>query len=318
MITGRYRNARVAVVYGGLSNERAVSLVTGAAIAKALTERRYDVTLINAGRDLPARLVAERIDVVYNALHGTYGEDGRLPGLLDWMGLPYTGEDLAASLLSFDKVLAKQQFRARGLPVAADVVWTPADAELRTVDDLPFPLPVAVKPVAEGSSVGVTLVREAAAFDEAIRRAQPGRVLIEEMIIGPELSVACLGEEVLGSVEIEPAREFYDYEAKYGNAGTRYHLPPRLSAEDIAKVESIALAAHLALGCVGATRTDIMLGRTGPVLIEVNTLPGMTPTSLVPKIAAARGMAFGDLMEAILDHARCSGPPGPGEVRDGR
>lgn len=304
MAQGIWKDATVGVLLGGLSRERDVSLTTGAAIAKALEGEGYRVVRIDARRDLPAQLVAHGIDVVYNALHGVWGEDGRVQGLLDWMGIPYTGEGLAASLFAFDKALAKARFRLAGVRVAEDVLWTGKQLDGKSAEDLPFPLPVAIKPVADGSSVGVTLVHDAAQVPGALAAAAP-RVLIEQFVRGPELSVAVMGDTVLGSVEIEPARAFYDYEAKYGQSGTRYHLPPRVDAADKAAVEAAALAAHRCLGCRGATRTDVILGANGPVVIEVNTLPGMTPTSLLPKIAAHAGIGFGELCERILDTARC-------------
>lgn len=306
---GRYRDANIAVIMGGLSREREVSLTTGKAIADALDGLGYAVIRIDAGRDLPIRLITHRIDVVYNALHGTYGEDGRVQGLLDYMGIPYTGEGLTASLFAFDKVLAKQRYRAAGLPVADDIVVEGDALQHFTLADLPFDLPVAVKPVADGSSVGVTLCHRPEQFATALTAAAP-RVLIERLVRGIELSVAVMGDTLLGSVEIEPAREFYDYAAKYQNTGTRYHIPPRIDPELRAAAEAAALGAHRALGCRGATRTDVMIGapdacHPGPIVIETNTLPGMTASSLLPKIAAAAGIPFPKLVERILDGARC-------------
>ncbi|MEZ4466026.1 MAG: D-alanine--D-alanine ligase [bacterium] len=307
---GRFRGHRVAVVMGGLSHERAVSLRTGAAIAAALRDRGYDVVEIDAGRDIVDQLRSSGATVVYNALHGSYGEDGRFQGLLDWLGVPYTGEGLEASHLAFQKAHAKSLMREAGVPVARDVVLTAETFAASTPADLPFPLPAVVKPVAEGSSVGVSIVRDAsewAAAQAAI--AGKGQVLIEAFVAGPELSVAILGDAVLGAVEVEATRTFYDYDAKYAaGSGTRYHLPPRLDADTIRAAGAAALATHRLLGCRGATRTDIIVGADGPVVLEVNTLPGMTATSLVPKIAAARGLSFGELLERILDGARCGLP----------
>lgn len=307
---GRFLGRRVAVVMGGLSNERAVSLNTGAAIARALRERGHQIIEIDAGRDLPSRLLAERIEVVFNALHGTYGEDGRIQGLLDWMGIPYTGEGVGPSHLAFNKLHAKCLMRNANLSVAPEVVITAAELPRFEPGHLPFPLPAVMKPVAEGSSVGVTILHTAADWQQAVATATgKGDVLVERFVSGPELSVAVLGDAVLGSVEIAPTHEFYDYEAKYATgSGTHYHLPPRIDAASLAAAEAQALGAHRALGCRAATRTDVIVGPEGPVVLEVNTLPGMTATSLVPKIAAARGIPFGELLECILDLAR-SGPP---------
>lgn len=304
---GVFRGRRVGVLLGGLSSERDVSLRTGAAIADALRSVGYDVTEIDAGHDLPERLRAERIEVVFNALHGTWGEDGRVQGLLDWMRVPYTGDGLRACLLSMDKAISKQLFRLRGVPVAADEVW---DKGTRRADPTtavsPFPGQVVVKPVAEGSSVGVTIVRTGDSFQEAVRAAfeVSDRILIEQFVEGIELSVVTFFDRPLGAVEIEPARAFYDYEAKYGNSGTRYHVPPRFSGPDLEACLQVGLAAHQALGCSGVTRTDVILGPSGPIVLEVNTLPGMTATSLVPKVARAAGLEFPALVECMLDHAR--------------
>ncbi len=310
-MTGIYRDQTVAVVYGGLSSEREVSVNTGAAVISALESLGYTLAPIDAGRDLPAQLRASGAAVVFNALHGTFGEDGRLQGMLDWMGLPYTGEGIRASLLAFDKALAKKAYRDAGVPVAADVVWPAAEALGKEADNLPFALPVAVKPVAEGSSVGVTLVHESAAFAQAVTAAATGPVMVEVLVEGPEMSVVCLGDEALGCVEIEPLRDFYDYEAKYGSTGTRYHVPPRITPTQLASVETVGLAAHRALGCSSVTRSDVILGEDGPIVLETNTLPGMTASSLVPKVAAARGIKFPELIERILDLARC-GPRAQG------
>lgn len=301
-MTHPFHNATVAVVMGGLSRERDVSLNTGAAIAKALRGEGFDVREIDATRDLPNQLAG--VDVVYNALHGTYGEDGRVQGLLDWMGIPYTGEGLEASYLCFDKVRANGVLRAAGVPQAENVVIRAADLASATA---PMDPPFVVKPAAEGSSVGITIVHDLADWPTAqATAAGMGDVIVERFVDGPELSVAILGEEVLGSVEIEPAREFYDYTAKYAaQSGTQYHLPPRLPAAVTAAAEQAVLQAHIALGCRGATRSEVIIGADGPMVLDVNTLPGMTATSLVPKIAASRGLPFGALLARILAGARC-------------
>jgi D-alanine-D-alanine ligase len=283
-ITGRFRGKRVALLVGGLSSEREVSFQTGAAMAEALRTRGYDVVEIDARRDLALKLRASGAAVVFSALHGTFAEDGRIQGLLDWVGLPYTGSDARASLLAFDKVLAKRLFRAAGLPVAEDRVWTGGELDL--------PLPVVVKPAAEGSSVGVTIA------------AERGEVLVERFIDGPEISVTIYDGQALGTVEIEPLRAFYDYDAKYADdAGTHYHMPPRVDPEVVAQAERDAERAHAALGCSGVSRVDFIVGDGQAVLLEVNTLPGMTSHSLVPKVAEGLGVGFPELCERILDLA---------------
>jgi D-alanine-D-alanine ligase len=303
----RFVESRVAVVRGGLSNERAVSLDTGKAVVAALIERGHEVIEIDPGHDLPTQLLAAHPNVVFNALHGTFGEDGRIQGLLDWMRLPYTGEGIRASLLAFDKVLAKQIYRSAGVPVADDYVLRGQHHNDMSIDVLPFALPVVVKPVAEGSSVGVHIARTPEEFHHAIQSGEHAQRLIEKFMEGPEFSVVCLGDELIGSVEIEPLRTFYDYDAKYGDHGTRYHVPPRLSEIDRERVEAVGLAAHRALGCRGVTRSDVILANDGPIALETNTLPGMTAHSLVPKVAAHAGMDFPLLIQRILDLATFAG-----------
>jgi D-alanine-D-alanine ligase len=305
---GKHRGRRVGVLLGGLSNEREISLRTGKAIATALRSSGYDTVEIDAAHDLPERLRADRVEVVFNALHGTWGEDGRVQGLLDWMQIPYTGDGLRACLLSMDKAISKQLFRLRGVPVAADVVWhRGAPGTDPSTAECPFDGKVVVKPVAEGSSVGVTIVQSPEAFRPAVAEAfrVADRILVERFVEGVELSVVTFFNRPLGAVEIEPVRAFYDYEAKYGNAGTRYHVPPRVTGPALEACLDAGLRAHRALGCHGVTRTDVILGEAGPVVLEVNTLPGMTATSLVPKVAAAAGLSFEALVECMLDHAHC-------------
>ena len=302
----RFSHARVAVILGGISRERAVSLKTGEAVIAALKTLGHTVIEIDATHELAQQVSEAKVDVVFNALHGTYGEDGRLQGLLDWMQVPYTGEGLRASMLGFDKGLAKQLYRAAGVPVAEDVVVPAHEAPGFALSALPFALPVVVKPVAEGSSVGVTIVETPESFASAMNDAAVSDVLVEQFVDGPEISVVVLGDRVLGSVEIEPVREFYDYAAKYEESGTRYHVPPRLPAQDIAIIEEVGLAAHRALGCRGVTRTDVILGGEGPIALETNTLPGMTNSSLVPKVAPSVGIEFTELIGRILERAECA------------
>ena len=275
----RFTQARVAVLAGGLSNEREVSLATGRAVSDALGQLGHHVIEIDPTHKLPEQLIDARPDVVFNALHGTYGEDGRVQGLLDWMCLPYTGEGIRASLLAFDKVLAKGLYRAAGVPVAADCVFDREQLVQKSLDDMPFEVPFVIKPVAEGSSVGVSIVKDATDFAQVVAGATHETYLVECFVEGTEYSVVCLADQVVGSVEIEPLRGFYDYEAKYGDEGTRYHVPPRLDAQVTTEIEAVGLGAHRALGCRGVTRTDVILGSDGPIALETNTSPGMTSAS---------------------------------------
>ena len=303
------KSRRIGVLMGGLSTERQISLETGQAVHTALTARGYDAHHIFVDRDIDMVLRHERIDVAFVALHGRYGEDGCIQGLLEMVGIPYTGSDVLASALAMNKLRAKQIFRLSNLPTAPSYA-APSDLD---ADEIlarhgDFGYPVVVKPIGEGSSVGVSLVETP---DELVLACEAaacfdGQLLVERFIDGQEISVAVLGDRALGAVEIETRREFYDYAAKYGSGGdTSYVLPPRLSPERYRGVLHQALMAHRALGCSGASRVDLIVSPTGnEYLLEVNTLPGMSPHSLLPKIALAAGLSFDDLCEAILLGAR--------------
>ncbi len=297
---------KVAVLYGGRSTERDVSLRTGKACADALVAKGLDVTLVDVDRDLPERLRAARIDVAFNALHGRWGEDGCVQGLLEAMGIPYTGSGVLASALGMDKVVSKAMFKALGLPVIDYRVFPQAKAGAIGVADLPFGIPCVVKPAGEGSSVGVHLVKDPAKLREACLDAATfkGDVIVERYLKGTEVNVAVLDGKALGAIEIEPANEFYDYAAKYTAGTTKYHYPARIPEAHVRRVLDAAEVAHRGLGCAGVTRVDFIVAPDGtPFILEINTLPGMTATSLVPKIAAGLGIAFPDLCERILDGA---------------
>jgi D-alanine-D-alanine ligase len=303
---GRWSGSKVAVLYGGRSSEREVSLKTGSACAEALRGKGYEVTLIDAGLDVAERLRDAGAEVVFVALHGRFGEDGCVQGLLESLGLPYTGSGVAASSVGMDKVLCKVLFKSLGLDVTDYRVFPPARAVSIRGADLPFSFPVVVKPACEGSSVGVSLVKDpthlAAACAEAAR--YKGDVVVERYVKGKEVQVAVLDGTALGVIEVVPANEFYDYAAKYTSGTTQYFYPARIHEAETRKVMQAAEVAHRGLGCAGVTRTDFILTPEGPAyILEVNTLPGMTATSLVPKIAAGNGIAFADLCERLLDGA---------------
>jgi D-alanine-D-alanine ligase len=297
-------NKRVGVLSGGLSVEREVSLRSGAAISEALRSLGYRVVDVDVQRDVALKLIDMSIDVAFIALHGRYGEDGSIQGLLESMHIPYSGSGVLASALGMDKVFSKQVFLARGIPTPAYVSFETAEAALAGLDALPFPLPVVVKPSREGSSVGVFICRTREACVEAIPKAAvlAGSILVEQFVPGREVQGAVLDDASLGAMEIVPAREFYDYEAKYSaGSGTKYLFPAPLPAPQYAKVNSVCLGAHKALGCSGATRSDCILTAEGEVwLLELNTLPGMTTLSILPKIAAGRGIDFPTLCERLL------------------
>lgn len=304
----RFAGKRVAVVMGGRSAEREVSLNTGAGVLKALQDNQWDVVGIDWKPDtsLAAQLEASGAAVVWNALHGTYGEDGAVQGLCACLGIACTGSGILASALAMDKVMAKRIFESNG--VATPAWWLlphdAADNDQATLEQIP--LPFVVKPANEGSSVGVSIVESRDQIPAALAsaRAHHGHVIVEEYIAGTEVFVGILDGKVLGSVEVRPATKFYDYEAKYKRNDTKYLIPPELDRETVAKIEAQALAAYNALGCSGHARPDVRVTPAGqPFVLEVNTLPGMTATSLLPKIAKSIGLDYATLCEQILASA---------------
>ncbi len=302
----RWTGKRVGVLYGGKSSEREVSLKTGAALAKALGAKGYDVARIDVDLDVAARLRAEEIAVAFNALHGRWGEDGCVQGLLEAMGIPYTGSGVTASAIGMDKILSKLLFRSVGLAVCDYRVFPAADAAKIRAADLPFGLPCIVKPANEGSSVGVSLVKQESELTAACVEAAKwkGDVIVERFVKGKEVQVAVLDGKALGVIEVVPANAFYDYAAKYTAGTTQYFYPARISEAATKMLLESGEKAHRALGCAGVTRTDFILVDDGSAFIlEVNTLPGMTATSLVPKIAAGNGIPFPELCERLLDGA---------------
>ncbi|MGQ0504204.1 MAG: D-alanine--D-alanine ligase [Myxococcaceae bacterium] len=298
------KKKKIGVLLGGLSVEREVSLRTGAAVSGALKSLGYNVVEIDAQKDLAARLVSEKVDVVFIALHGRYGEDGSVQGLLESLFIPYTGSGVLASSVGMEKVFSKQIFLGHGIPTPAFLSFPDKAAALAAADTLPFPYPVVVKPSREGSSVGVHICKTREQYKAAVEDAAKyaGVLMAEQYVKGREVQGAVLDNESLGAIEIVPASEFYDYDAKYkAGSGTKYLFPAPLPKDQYAKVNEVCLAAHRALGCSGASRSDVMVTESGEVfLLEVNTLPGMTATSLLPKIAEGRGISFPTLCERLM------------------
>jgi D-alanine-D-alanine ligase len=304
------RTKRIGVLCGGLSAEREVSLRTGEAICATLVERGFDAVRVYVDRDLDLVLRQTRIDVAFLALHGRYGEDGCVQGLLELLGIPYTGSSVLASALAMNKIKAKELFRLANLPTPPYYVLA-AGAQVADSHGA-FGFPAVVKPAREGSSVGVAIARDLAeleaACDEAFRFDD--EVLIERYIAGKEISAAVLNDRALGAIEIVPSQPFYDYGAKYTAGRSEYHMPARLGPERYRGVLAQAVAAHRALGCSGATRVDLIVSERGnEYLLEVNTIPGMTATSLLPKIAGHAGIDFGALLEEMLGAARLHAQP---------
>jgi D-alanine-D-alanine ligase len=289
---------KIGVLMGGLSAEREVSLKSGAAVLLALQSRGYRAVGIDVGRDLPEKLVSEGVEVAFIALHGRFGEDGSIQGLLELMGIPYTGSGVLASALAMNKVFSKVVFRSAGLTIAPHQVLRKGE-ELK----LSFPLPVVVKPSQEGSSVGVSIVHESERMGEALAEAFnfDSEILVERFIDGREVQVGILDGRALGAIEIVPKGEFYDFEAKYTPGMADHILPARLPAaiyEDVLRAGELA---HAALGCQSYSRVDFLVTSAGEAyILEVNTLPGMTDLSLLPEIARGAGVEFPELIERIL------------------
>jgi D-alanine-D-alanine ligase len=299
----------VAVLMGGWSAEREVSLRSGKACAEALTRLSYRVTAIDAGRDVAAALTKTNPDAALNVLHGRPGEDGTLQGVLEVLGIPYSHSGVLASALAMHKGYAKAIFRAADIPVADDVVASRFEAAKRHL----MPPPYVVKPMAEGSSVGVFIVAEDQPHppQELYRDdwAYGEQVMIERYIPGKELTCAVIGDRALDVIDIVPATRFYDYEAKYAAGGSRHVLPAQILPNVYQEVRRLALAAHQALGCRGVSRADFRYDDRGTgklVCLEINTQPGMTETSLVPELAAYAGITFDELVKWMVEDASTS------------
>ena len=285
---------RLVVLKGGPGAERDVSLRSGGSVAAALRSAGAQVTEIEvSGTEVE---IPGGTELVFNLIHGTFGEDGELQELLDSRGIPYTGEGTAESRTAFDKILTKKALISSGVP-------TPR-SEVLTAGQVPsLPLPVVIKAPKQGSSVGVHLVREesqiAPAIEDCLRHGE--EILVEEMIDGRELTVGVLGDQVLPVVEIRPGEGFYDYANKYTKGATKYLVPAPLTEAETQSVQAVALAAVRALGLKVYSRVDVLLGKSGPTVLEINTIPGMTETSLLPKAAAASGLDFAALCCRIAE-----------------
>ncbi len=305
MGTSSRTSPTVAVLLGGPSAEREVSLSSGHACAAALRERNYNVVEVDAGRDLCAILTEIKPDVVLNCLHGRWGEDGCVQGLLEWMGIPYSHSGVLASALAMDKQRSKDVYRAHGLPVVDSKICSKADVMAAHVMAPPY----VVKPNSEGSSVGVYLVAEENNGPPQLDASMPDYVMVETYVPGRELTTTVLGDRALTVTDILTTG-WYDYDAKYKVGGSRHVVPADIPAEIFELCMDYALRAHKALGCRGVSRTDFRWdearGAAGLFLLETNTQPGMTATSLSPEQAQAGGMAFPDLCAWMVEDASCS------------
>ncbi len=298
---------------GGTSHEREISLKTGNAILNALQEMGYKAVGIEVSFDIVKRLLDEKIDVAFIALHGRWGEDGTVQGLLELLRIPYTGSGVLASALAMNKIKTKEIFLYHGIPTPEFVI--PGEEEPQ---ELPFPPPWVVKPASEGSTIGVSIAYDKEALGEALHRARQydRQILIERFILGKELTVGILKGEPFPIVEIVPKSGFYDYRAKYTPGMTEYIIPARIEEHKQQEVQRWSLKAYDVLGCSGCARVDLFLSNAGEIYItEVNTLPGMTETSLVPKAAAYKGISFPQLVQIILEEASLKIEGGQGEKR---
>lgn len=302
---------KVGVLLGGRSAEREVSLKSGGMVLAALRKKGVDAHPFDPNERGLGELAREKFDRVFIALHGRFGEDGTLQGILEWLGIPYTGSGVLASALAMDKLRTKRIWAAEGLPTAPHAVL---DATTRfAAVERKLGLPIFVKPASEGSSVGMSKVKARgklkAAWQEAAKYDQI--VIGEKFIDGPELTVSILGEEALPAIRIETPREFYDYEAKYLADDTRYLIPCGLPKAREKQIQALCLKAFRALGCRGWGRVDLMLDKRGkPYLLEINTSPGMTDHSLVPMAARAVGISYEDLCIKVLEGAHVAGTGG--------
>ena len=301
---------RVAILMGGTSRERGISLETGKAVMSALAQLGYDLLPLDVGSDLVEKIVNVRrdIDVIFNALHGRYGEDGCVQGLCDLLKLPYTHSGVLASALAMNKIASKEIFSRAGIPVPEATVCAVKDLFVTP----PESFPVVVKPIDEGSSLGVQIITDAhqvvskTEFGKAVRN-----VMVEEYIPGRELTVAILNDASLEVLEIKPKNGFYDFSSKYTVGQSDYVVPADIPDKVRDKVLHYAKIAHVTLGCAGVTRADFRYddskGGEGIRLLEINTQPGLTTTSLVPRIAASVGISFNDLIDWMVKDARCNG-----------
>jgi D-alanine-D-alanine ligase len=305
---------RIGVLMGGVSAEREVSLKSGAAVFNALKSLGYDVTAVDVGSDICETLKREKIEVAFLTLHGGHGENGSLQGLLEVLGILYTGSGVLASALAMDKEMSKRVFACQGIPAPPFVTVQSSTLNVNGLKEnfvgselgAEFDLPWVIKPATEGSSIGVSIIRDksslAAAMEKAFSFSE--RVIVERFVQGKEIQTGIFNDSILGSVEVRPKCDFYSYEAKYTPGLTEYILPPVLPQDYLQRAEKAALSAHRALGCRGATRVDLIVDANGsPFVLEVNTIPGMTETSLLPKIADSAGLDFRSLVEEILEEA---------------
>jgi D-alanine-D-alanine ligase len=298
------KKLRVGVLMGGQSAEREISLKTGRAICQALVRRGHKVFSIDVDASLPQQLSRKQVDVAFLALHGPGGEDGTVQGVLEVLGIPYTGSGVRASAIAMDKAMTKAILQVNDIPVPQGVVLQRSESRKSWPARLKFPQ--VVKPSTEGSTIGVSIVRKRAELQPALRRAYQfgDRVVVESYIDGREVALGVLDGEALPAVEIISPGGFYDFEAKYQKAETQYLCPAPLPRNTLKQVRNLAVRAYTVIGCAGAARVDFRISRQGrPAILEINTIPGMTERSLLPMAAAQAGMTYDTLVERMLGSA---------------
>lgn len=312
MEKSKLKNKRIAVIMGGRSGEREVSLRSGKRVFGSLRSQGFNVISLDADGKLIDNLKKKKIDIAYIMLHGRFGEDGTIQGLLEHYGIPYTGSKILASALAMNKVASKRIFVATGIPTPKFITIDPGISMKKQCEKILriFPFPVVVKPVSEGSSLGVSIVKEEEKLEKIVAEtaAKFKDIFIEEYIKGKEVTVGIIGRNndltALPVLELRPKAEFYDYHAKYSEGGTDFVLPAKLPKDLYKQTQEVALSAHRALGCYGVSRADIIIGsdRT-PYVHEVNSIPGMTERSDLPAEAECAGISFDELVVKILESA---------------
>jgi D-alanine-D-alanine ligase len=292
------KDKKIGVLMGGRSSEREISLKSGRAILQGLIRSGYDAVSIDAGHNLVESLKKQKIQAAFIALHGKWGEDGTVQGLLEMMGIPYTGSGVLGSTISMDKAIMKTLLDSIGLP-------TPAYTVCHAGDKIKFPLPFVVKPASEGSTIGISIVRNMKEKDEAVKNAlkYDKKVLIEKYIPGEEITVGIANNEVLPVIKVKPLKGFYDFEAKYTKGMTEYIIPAKISKKVEKKAQDYALTVYKNFELSGCVRIDMMIDGDIPLIIDINTSPGMTETSLVPKAWEYLGRSFDSLVEEIIKEA---------------